>query len=260
MLFDPTPIVLVLVGLTVGGVGTWYGLRKIRSVTTGWRGRLSRAGRARTMPEERMITQTIAERVRSVGKLVALEVCAKEITTASAGWGWMPPLILSQARLAMIFHFEKQYSLDLGQIRPEDVAELEPGRFRLRLPEMDGALRLIDMTPYDIQAARILGLLDLIPMTADRQRDLMKKAQAEAASIFGNSDRKYLGEARLSAERHLRALMEMMGVKVEFEWPERSRVTVVHPDPPPQPAQAVEAAPKPRLIFPAIVLNPARAG
>jgi hypothetical protein len=252
MLFDPTPIVLVMAGLTIGGVGTWYALRRLRRLTSGWRERAA----GRFAREERVVSQALAERVRSVGKLVALEVCAKEITTASAGWGWLPPLILSQARLAMIFHFEKQYSLDLSQIRPDDIVETEPGRFRVRLPEMDGVLRLIDMTPYDIQSARILGLLDLIPMTADRQRELMKKAQTEAASLFEHSDRKYLGEARLSAERHVRALLEMMGVKVEFEWPERSRVTVVQPEPEPKTVDA----PKPRLIFPAVVLNPARAG
>lgn len=239
-IFDPTPIVLVLLGITLGSGCMWYMMRRLRK-------RLA----AKPFREERVVTQTIAERVRSVGKLVALEVCAKEITTASAGWGWLPPLILSQARLAMIFHFEKQYSLDLAQLRPEDITELEPGRFRMRLPEMDGALRLIDMTPYDIQSARILGLLDLIPMTADRQRELMKKAQTQASSIFENSDRKYVGEARLSAERHLRSLLEMMGVRVEFVWPEAVKSTVVENSlPAPEAAAAPMIGLRPRLVMP----------
>jgi hypothetical protein len=241
-IFDPTPIVLVLLGVTLGAVGVWWVMRKFRRRTG-----------VKPFREERIVTQTIAERVRSVGKLVALEVCAKEITTASAGWGWLPPLILSQARLAMIFHFEKQYSLDLALIRPQDVVELAPGRFRLRLPEMDGALRLIDMTPYDIQSARILGLLDLIPMTADRQRDLMKKAQSQAASIFENSDKKYLGEARASAERHLRSLLEMMDVRAEFVWPEPLPMPAVLP-PEPEPTVSLRA----RLALP--VTLSARAG
>jgi hypothetical protein len=240
-IIDPTPVVLLLIGITIGGAGFWYVGRRFRK----------RRG-SKPFREERVVTQTIAERVRAVGKLVALEVCAKEITTASAGWGWLPPLILSQARLAMIFHFEKQYSLDLALIRPEDVAELGPGRFRLRLPEMDGALRLIDMTPYDIQSARILGLLDLIPMTADRQRELMKKAQSQAASIFENSDKKYLGEARVSAERHLRSLLEMMEVHVEFVWPEPTPVA------PPVPLPDPEVMLRPRLALP--VTLSARAG
>jgi hypothetical protein len=242
MLFDPTPIVLVLLGATLGAGSVWYVLRRFRK-------RVAK----RPFRDERVVTQTIAERVRAVGKLVALEVCAKEITTASAGWGWLPPLILSQARLAMIFHFEKQYSLDLALLRPEDITELGPGRFRLRLPEMDGALRLIDMTPYDIQSARILGLLDLIPMTADRQRELMKKAQSQAASIFENSDKKYLGEARVSAERHLRSLLEMMELHVEFTWPEEQAAATPEPLPEP-PAVSL----RPRLALP--VMLSARAG
>lgn len=238
---DPTPIILLLLGIAVGGGGMWATWR----FSTRFRAKIA-GFRRKPVREERIVTQTIAERVRSVGKLVALEVCAKEITTASAGWGWLPPLILSQARLAMIFHFEKQYSLDLGSIRPDDIVEVESGRFRIRLTEMDGALRLIDMTPYDIQSARILGLVDLIPMTADRQREMMKKAQTQAASIFEHSDRKYLGDARVSAERHLRTLLEMMGVEVEFEWPERSRVTVVKPEPELQQTVSV----RPQLVFP----------
>ena len=51
----------------------------------------------------------------------------------------------------------------------------------IALLQMASGMRLIDMTPYDIQSARILGLLDLIPMTADRQRELMKKAQTQQA-------------------------------------------------------------------------------
>lgn len=230
---DPTPFILVILGIALGAGVVWYVGRRFRK----------RKGSGR-YASERVVSQTIAERVRSVGKLVALEVAAKEITTASSGWGWLPPLILSQARIAMIFHFEKQYSLDLAAIRPEDVTELGPGRFRLRLPPMDGALRLIDMTPYDIQAARILGLLDLMPMTADRQRELMKKAQAQAASIFEDSDTKYLAESRASAERHLRSLLELMEVKVEFTWQDVEPVE----KPAPLPTQTVSV--RPRLALP----------
>ncbi|MEO1585593.1 MAG: hypothetical protein AAFR96_13615, partial [Planctomycetota bacterium] len=35
----------------------------------------------------------IADRVRASGKLVGLEVCAKEIATATKGWKWLPPLV-----------------------------------------------------------------------------------------------------------------------------------------------------------------------
>src|SRR5205085_5736423 len=104
---------------------------------------------------ERLDIQTVVERVRAVGKLVGLEVCAKEIATATSGWAWMPPLVLSQARMAMIFNFEKQYTVDLAQVRPEDVVEHGAGQFTLRLPPIQGSLRLIDITPYDIQGAKV---------------------------------------------------------------------------------------------------------
>lgn len=207
-LIDFTPIVLMLSGLVLGGVLVWYVPRRRhagRRSTRQWRA-------------ESVTTQMIAERVCSVGKLVALEVSAKEIATASAGWSWLPPLIFNQAKLAMIFHFEKQYSIDLASISPDDVREIAPGKCRLRLPLIVGQLRLTNMTPYDIQSARVLGLLDLIPMTAERQKDLMQRAQQQAAGLFEAWDARYLAEARVSAERQLKMLMDLLGTQVEFEW------------------------------------------
>jgi hypothetical protein len=232
---DPTPFILVAGGVMAGGLGAmWLGSRWRRA----WRGRWG--ARPPALREDRVVTQVIAERMQAVGKLVALEVHAKEIATATSGWAWLPPLLLSQARLAMIFNFEKQYYVDLTRVREEDVEVLAEddgaplgdrwhggapvadrrrlGRFRVTLPEIEGSLRLCDVTPYDIQNARVLGLLDVIPMTADRQRDLMKRAQAQAAELYGACDERYLRQARLSAERHLAALMEMFGVEVVVAW------------------------------------------
>jgi hypothetical protein len=79
--------------------------------------------RRRPLRQERLEIQTVIERVRAVGKLVGLEVCAKEIATATSGWAWLPPIVLSQARLAMIFNFEKQYSVDLSSIGPKHIRE-----------------------------------------------------------------------------------------------------------------------------------------
>lgn len=229
-MIDLTPFILIGGGMAVGGVGVLYLASRWRRL---WRG--GRAGRGRNrFREDRVVTQVIAEQVQAVGKLVALEVFAKEIATASTGWAWLPPLLLSQARLAMIFNFEKQYFVDLTRVREEDVEVLEPGpaaggtpappRFGVTLPALEGSLRLIDVTPYDIQNARVLGLLDVIPMTADRQRELMKRAQAQAAELYQTNDERYLRQARLSAEKHLRALMEMFGVEVEVMWSEEHRV------------------------------------
>ena len=77
---------------------------------------------------------------------------------------------------------------------------------------------MLDLTPYDIQNARILGLLDVIPMTADRQREMMRKAQQQAAELYQSNDARYLHEARQSIERHLKSLMELFGVEVEVAW------------------------------------------
>lgn len=181
----------------------------------------------RRTKEDTVTVQTIAEHVRSVGKLVGLEVCAKEIATATSGWAWLPPLLLSQARLAMIFHFEKQYTIDLSRLDAGDVRDIGEGRFRISLPPIEGHLRLLDLTPYDIQNARILGLLDVIPMTADRQREMMKRAQTQAADLYESNNPRYQSEAAASIERHLRSLLGLVGVQAEFEWRDGRRAVVV---------------------------------
>jgi len=244
-ILDPTPVLLLLGGMLGGGALAWYLLRRLRPV---------QAARPR-WNDDRVQIQMIADRVRGVGKLVALEVSAKEIATASAGWAWLPPLILSQAKLAMIFHFEKQYSLDLASIRTEDVRELEPGKCRLKLPPIEGTLRLTNMTPYDIQSARVLGLLDLIPMTAERQKELMERAQHQAAGLFETWEARYHAEARASAERHLTALMEMLGVRVELEWPQT--IVAVRAEAEPVLAPATPGTWKARIAGAARLLAPA---
>lgn len=176
--------------------------------------------RKRSQGEPPKVDQTIvlAERVRSVGRLVGLEVMVKEIATASRGFQWMPPLLLSQAKVAMIFHFEKQYSIDLTRIEHTDIEMIGPNRYRVTLPQIDGVLRLSDVTPYDIQHGRVLGLFDVIPMTAERQTDLMTAAQRDAAKLYESKEPKYLAEAKRSVARHLSSLLELFDVKVEVVW------------------------------------------
>lgn len=179
-----------------------------------------RAGRKRKLDEPGRVDQIIvlAERVRSVGRLVGLEVMVKEIATASRGFHWMPPLLLSQAKVAMIFQFEKQYSIDLTRIEDGDIEQVGVNRFRVVLPEIDGTLRLSDVTPYDIQHGRVLGLFDVIPMTAERQTELMAAAQRDAATLYESKEPKYLAEAKRSVARHLSSLLELFDVKVEVVW------------------------------------------
>lgn len=191
-----------------------------------------RRGKVKTV--DRVVTQHITERVRSVGRLVALEVCAKEIATATSGIadGWLPPIIMSPARMAIIFQFRKQYFVDLSAIGAEHVQELPyeqderrrrmglapRRRVRLTLPALQGELSLASMTPYDIQAGRILGLVDIIPMNADRQAALMSRAQEHAAKVFDDQDGTYKTQAAAAVETQLRSLLGLMGVQVEIVW------------------------------------------
>lgn len=212
-------IILVILGSALGIVAAL----KFAS----WRNR-------KTKTVDRVVTQHITERVRSVGRLVALEVCAKEIATATSGIadGWLPPIIISPARMAIIFQFRKQYFVDLSAIGAEQVCELPDGRderrqrlglepqrrVRVTLPALQSELALASMTPYDIQAGRILGLVDIIPMNADRQAALMTRAQEHAAKVFEDQDEVYKSQAVAAVEGQLRSLLGLMGVQLELVW------------------------------------------
>lgn len=193
-----------------------------------------KSARKRTTAEAPKAEQTIvlAERIRSVGRLVGLEVMVKEIATASRGFHWMPPLLLSQAKVAMIFQFEKQYSIDLTRIEHTDIEQVGYNRFRITLPSIEGSLRLSDVTPYDIQHGRVLGLFDVIPMTAERQTELMTAAQRDAARLYEGKEPKYLAEAKRSVARHLSSLLELFDVKVEVVWSDEAETDIEHADQP----------------------------
>lgn len=176
--------------------------------------RLQRGGVA----EERVTMHSVAGHVRAVGKLVGLEVNAKEIATATKGWSWLPPLLLSQARVAMIFHFEKQYFMDLSGIDPDRVEDLGGGKFVLTLPEIQSTLHLINVTPYDIQDGRILGLLDVIQINAQTQDELMRRAQEQAGKMLVDADDRYRRQARESIERQLKTFLSLLDVQVQIRW------------------------------------------
>ena len=199
-----TVTVLVLLGVIVVGATLWA----VSAVRRG------RHGSGVDRIELRMLT----ERVRAVGRLVGLEVHAKEIATATRGWNWLPPILLSQAKIAMIFQFEKQYSVELGSLNEGDVQDLGDGRFRLELPPIAGSLRLMDVEPYDIQQGRVLGLLDVINMNAERQGELMRTAQVQAAELFEKNDPRYFAQARDSIERQLHAIARLFNIRLEICW------------------------------------------
>ncbi len=183
----------------------------------------------------------IAERVRASGKLIGLEVCAKEIATATKGWKWLPPLVYSPARLAMIFQFEKQYFVDLNKVAARDVTDFGDRRYQLILPHVEGQLRLTNVIPYDIQDGKVCGLVDVIQMKAEAQAELMKRAQEQAAELFETSDTGYLEEARRSVAKQLTALLALFDAEVDIVWKDDLEPTK-HEQPPLQLPRSVEAA------------------
>jgi len=170
---------------------------------------------------DKISLRMLTERVRAVGKLVGLEVHAKEIATATTGLNWLPPIVLSQAKIAMIFQFEKQYAVELGALTESDVEDLGNGHFRVTLPPIVGSLRLLDVEPYDIQQGRVLGLVDVINMNAERQSLLMKTAQTQAAELFEKNDDRYEAQARDAIERQLHSIAKLFEGSIEIHWREQ---------------------------------------
>jgi hypothetical protein len=203
------PLLIILLSLVLGAVIVGVVLLLLR-----------RSGEK--APIQVLATDFVAERVRAVGKLVALEVHAKEIATTTKGWGWLPPIVLSQAKIAMVFTFDKQYYVELGRLKQEDVVETSPGCFTVRLPAVEGSLRLADVRPYDIQAGRLLGLLEVIPMSAQTQGALMEAAREQASELFARSESRYAEEAKRSVERQVRTLLALFDATVTIEWADRS--------------------------------------
>jgi uncharacterized protein DUF4230 len=160
----------------------------------------------------------VIDRVRETGRLVGLDVRAKEIATSTQGWGMLPALLFTQAKLAMIFEFEKQYAVDLARLRDEDIERVGVDRVVLHMPRVESSLRMLSLTPYDIQAGRVLGLVDVIPMSAERHGELLDVARKQAVEVFEEADARYAAQARSSIENRLRAVLRMCGVEAEFVW------------------------------------------
>jgi hypothetical protein len=110
--------------------------------------------------------------------------------------------------------------VDLSRLDEADVEPTREGRYRVRLPAVEGDLHLIDVTPYDVQDGRVLGLVDVIPMNAMRQGTLMQAAREQASELYERNDERYLTDARRSIERHLKALLRLFDVEIEIRWPD----------------------------------------
>ena len=168
--------------------------------------------------EVRTLRSSITERIRAVGKLTGLEVMSKEIVTQTKGLNWLPPLLLSQARLAMIFHFEKQYFVDLSRLESHAVERVSGNQFVIELPSIEGNLNLIEVIPYDIQSGKLLGLLDVFKMDAEAQGKMMQQAQVEAGKLYEENAARYESEARRAVARQVHGLLELFDVDVEVRF------------------------------------------
>lgn len=199
-----TETLIALLAATLGVVLTL--------LVVGWFKRLGRTAETKTL------SYTIAERVRSVGKLVGLEVMSKEIVTQTKGMGWLPPLLLSQARLAMIFCFNKQYYVDLSRVTPDQVKPTGLNTYEVVLPPIEGSLSLLEITPYDIQSGKLLGLLDVFRMDATTQKTLMQRAQVEAEGLYEQHAARYEAEARRVIVRQLRGLLDLFEVEATIRF------------------------------------------
>jgi len=82
------------------------------------------------------------------------------------------------------------------------------------------------------------------------------RAQVQASELFRTNDDRYLGEARLSVERHLAALMDLFGVTVEVSWaeavPERPLAAAPEPAPHALPSPAITGGRMARVLAAAV--------
>ena len=151
-----------------------------------------------------LTTVGMIDRVRTVGRLVSLEVCAKEIATSQTSLAWIPEILFRGRKLAMIFQFETDYFVDLSRLTPADIEPRGERRYVLHLPALESQERMTSMEPYDIQNGRLLGLLDVLPNDAAAQKELTKKAHEQAVALFRVKDAQYRAQARASARRSVR--------------------------------------------------------
>ncbi len=73
----------------------------------------------------------------------------------------------------------------------------------------------------------MLGLLDVLPVGAATQKELMQAAQKQAGELYEQADERYEAEAMHSIERQLEALLAMFGVNVNVGWEREAESTEV---------------------------------
>ncbi len=185
---------VLFAGLLPGALGAWLLRRKLS-------------------PRLDMTAHTVIDRIRGVGRLVALEVGAKEIVTVGEGddtlWG-------RARKLIMVFTFQIQYSCDLR------AAEVHPGhdgdgRFRVCLPPLERLTCLVDQQHHHEQPGSTWFGLVQRPFSA-AERDAMwhqARTQAEQAAAAGGG---HLEIAERQVISLLTALFAPTGVQLDVDF------------------------------------------
>jgi hypothetical protein len=161
----------------------------------------------------------VIHRLRGVGRLVALEVGAKEIITVTEGedtfWG-------RARKLIMVFTFQIQYSCDL---RSADVT-VEPdgeGRFRVCLPPVERLTCLVDQQHHHDQAGSSWFGLVQKPFSAAERDALWHKARTQAEEAAGAGGG-HLEIAERQVISILTALFAPTGVQIEVEFAAKAQI------------------------------------
>lgn len=172
--------------------------------------------------EREIDVHRIVERVRAVGKLVGFEVLHKEIVTEIEKLKWMPKMLVTPARVAMIFYFEKQYYIDLLKLSEADIEEIAPGRYMLTIPPLAGDFCVRQMEAYDIQSRKVVGLFDATGIDEQRFNHLMERAREEAENLYEKQADRYEVQARESIARLIKGLFDRFDIDVRIRFADQS--------------------------------------
>jgi len=168
--------------------------------------------------EREIDVHRIVERVRSVGKLVGFEVLHKEIVTEIEKLKWTPRMLVTPARVAMIFYFEKQYFIDLLKLSESDIEEIRPGLYQLTIPPLDGDFCVRQMEAYDIQSRKVVGMFDATGIDENRFNQLMERAREEAEKLYDKQADRYELQARESIARLIKGLFDRFDGRARRRW------------------------------------------
>ena len=180
------------------------------------------------------------EGMRTIGELAVYRVFTKEIVTQSDhSWGdfgerylsWL----LTRKKMVMIFEFEIEFRFDLRDPRFR-IEDLGAGAFRMHMPPASHDVRILDISVYDEQKARVLpwllpDLLNGFVAGAFNEQDknrLISAARHHAEQRAAEQIRKLQADLRASAESTLRSVARGFGANdVSFAFDAETKPAIV---------------------------------